>query len=112
MADSLLSLVTAYANDWRERTRNGTTVSDVAQIVVGGMEIAIAWLDPQAAPGDQKKSQTVEVALWLFDEFADLAVPTLVRPVWWIARPALRSITAALAGGAVEQLLPLIRGSK
>jgi hypothetical protein len=40
---------------------------------------------------------------------ADKAVPTTVYPLWIICRPAVRSLVLALASGAVEQIIPLVR---
>jgi len=36
-------------------------------------------------------------------------VPLPARPVWWIVRPAVRSLVLAAAGGALEQVLRLTR---
>ena len=45
----------------------------------------------------------------LFDAVADKAVPTVLWPVWILARPAVRSLVVSLAAGAVEQVLQLVR---
>jgi hypothetical protein len=45
----------------------------------------------------------------LFDAVADRAVPIVALPLWVVARPAVRSLVLALASGAIEQLLWLVR---
>jgi hypothetical protein len=36
-------------------------------------------------------------------------VPRVAYPIWILARPAVRALVLALAAGAVEQVLPLVR---
>jgi hypothetical protein len=45
----------------------------------------------------------------LFDAVADQAVPAAVYPLWLIVRFPIRSLVLAIASGAIEQLLPLVR---
>ncbi len=59
--------------------------------------------------GEQKKALALEAVGDLFDAVADRAVPPIAWPVWIVARPAVRSLVLALASGAIEQLLPLVR---
>jgi hypothetical protein len=51
----------------------------------------------------------LEAVASLFDALADKAVPVSAWPLWMLARPAVRSLVIALASGAVEQILPLVR---
>jgi len=53
----------------------------------------------------------MEAAAALFDELADKAIPTVLWPFWVLARPSVRSLVLALASGAVEQILPMLRGA-
>ena len=47
----------------------------------------------------------------LFDAVADSCVPMLAKPVWWIVRPAVRTLVLSAAGGALEQILALTRAA-
>ena len=48
----------------------------------------------------------------LFDAVADSCVPMLAKPVWWIVRPAVRTLVLSAAGGALEQILKLTREAR
>ena len=47
----------------------------------------------------------------LFDSVAGLAVPVYLQPIWLIAKPAIRALVLAAAGGALEQVLKLTRAA-
>jgi hypothetical protein len=59
--------------------------------------------------GEAKKAAVLVAVADLFDAVADKAVPTVLWPVWMLARPAVRSLVVAIAAGAVEQVLSLVR---
>jgi hypothetical protein len=40
---------------------------------------------------------------------ADNCIPLVLWPVWGLARGPVRLLVLALASGAIEQLLPLVR---
>lgn len=60
--------------------------------------------------GEQKKAAVLDAVGQLFDALADKAVPVVAWPLWVIVKPAVRSLVLAIAAGAVEQVLPLVRG--
>ena len=59
--------------------------------------------------GAEKKAFALDAVGRLFDSVADYAVPVALYPLWLLARPAVRSLVVALAGGVLEQLLPIVR---
>jgi hypothetical protein len=74
------------------------------------MRLAVATLDDIATmTGAEKKDLALVAAAALFDTVADRCVPLVAWPVYIIARPAIRALVLALAGGVIESLLPLVR---
>ena len=61
---------------------------------------------------DHRANEAGVIDSALFDQLADKAVPLTVWPVWILVRPAIRSLVLALAAGAVEQILPLVRAGR
>jgi hypothetical protein len=101
----------AYVNAAREAAADGLTWVEFGELLVGLLRMCVDLADLLNVPGEQKKAVVMEAAAWLFDAVADQAVPTVVWPLWVLARPAVRSLVLALASGAVEILLPMVRGT-
>jgi hypothetical protein len=110
-AAGLNAKVAAYIEFARQRTRDGLTVPELAELILGALRLSIAAVDTLSAPGADKKATVIQVAATVFDAFADQVVPLALRPVWWVFRPAARSLVCSLAAGAVEVLLPLVRSA-
>jgi hypothetical protein len=96
----------------KARFADGVSVSDLAEATVGGMRLAIGLLDRLDMAGAEKKAEVLKLVAYFFDQFADLCVPLVAKPVWWIVRPAVRALVLSLASGAVESLLPLVRSAQ
>lgn len=111
-ATGLNQKLAAYIEVARQKVSDGLTVSELAELVLGALRLSIAAVDDLSAPGADKKATVVEMAATVFDQFADRVIPLPLRPVWWVFRPAARSLVCSLAAGAVEVLLPLIRSAK
>ena len=111
-ATGLNQKLAAYIEVARQKASDGLTVSELAELVLGALRLSIAAVDDLSAPGADKKATVVEMAATVFDQFADRVIPLPLRPVWWVFRPAARSLVCSLAAGAVEVLLPLIRSAK
>lgn len=109
---TLTEKVAAYIETARVRAADGITVAELVELILSAMRIAIDAVDALNVSGAEKKRIVTDLAAMLFDEFADLCVPALARPAWWLLRPAARSLCLAAAAGAVEALLPLIRGDR
>ena len=110
--EQLQSAVLAFIAGAREKARGGLTVSEFGSLVVEVIRLAVAGLDTiTTLDGPGKKAWALSCVGTLFDAVADSCVPMLVKPVWWIVRPAVRSLVLAAAGGALEQILALTRAA-
>lgn len=92
-------------------TRDGLTWAEFGELLVGLLRLAVQAADVLDVPGEQKKAVVMEAAAALFDALADRAIPTVMWPVWMLIRSPVRSLVLALASGAVEQILPLVRAA-
>ena len=89
---------------------DGITWREFGEMLVSLLKLLVAAYDRVASlSGDQKKALVLEAAGRLFDAVADSAVPLAAYPIWILARPAVRALVLAIASGAVESLLPLVR---
>lgn len=101
--------ITALVDAAKVRAADGLTVSDFAEITLDACRAAIAAADGLAIQGRDKKAWVLEATAMLFDAIADRMVPTLAWPVWLLLRPAARALVLAVASGAIETILPLVR---
>lgn len=112
-AKFLVDKVRGYIAKAREAAKDGLTWAEFGTLLVALLRLCIAALDSvKTLTGGAKKSLVLEAAAMLFDSLADKAVPALAYPVWLVARPAVRALVLALAGGAVEILLPMVRATE
>lgn len=108
--DQLHAAVIAFIAGCRERARGGLTVAEFGSAVVELIRLAVAGLDAiSALDGPSKKQWALSAVATLFDACADACVPVVAKPAWWLVRPAVRSLVLAAAGGALEQILRLVR---
>lgn len=94
------------------KAKEGLTVSEFGELFLALMRLTIEAVDAMSAAGDQKKELVLEALGELFDRFADRAVPIYAYPFWVLAKPAFRAALMALASGAIEVVLKLVRGQK
>jgi len=99
----------AYVVTAQVAAADGLTWAEFGELLVGLLRLSVQAVDVLNVPGEQKKAVVMEAAAALFDAVADKAVPTVLWPFWVLARPAVRSLVLALASGAVEQILPMVR---
>jgi len=107
-----LEAITTYIATVRAKAADGITVSELADATLSGMRLAMGLLDRLAMPGAEKKAEVLKLVAYFFDQFSDACVPLVAKPIWWIVKPAVRSLILSLASGAVESLLPVVRGVK
>lgn len=89
---------------------DGLTWSEFGELLVSLLRMVVTTLDSvQGLSGAEKKAVALAAVGTLFDVVADKAIPAALYPVWFLVRPAVRSLVVALASGAVEKLLPLVR---
>lgn len=108
---SLSQAVKAYIVTAQVAARDGLTWAEFGELLVGLLRLAVRLAEVLDLAGAEKKALVLEAAAALFDTVADKAVPTVLWPLWIVARPSVRSLVLALASGAVEQILPLVRAS-
>lgn len=106
----LLDKIAAFVATARTAAADGLTWAEFGELMVGLLRLVVSVLDTVTTlSGEQKKALALEAVGDLFDAVADRAVPLAVWPLWMLARPAVRSLVLALASGAIEQILPLVR---
>jgi hypothetical protein len=92
---------------------DGLTWVEFGELLVALLKVTIATVDAYGmATGAEKKAMVMEAAGLLFDAVADKAVPLALWPIWLVVRPAVRSLVLALASGAVEIVLPMVRSAR
>lgn len=106
----LLDKITTYIASAKVAAADGLTWSEFGELLLALLRIVVSALDSVATlSGKEKKALALDAVARLFDAVADYAVPVTLFPIWLVARPAVRSLVLALAGGVLEQLLPLVR---
>ena len=107
-----LSRIDAYLSAARSAAADGITWAEFGELLTAFLRLAIALLDDVATmTGPQKKVIVLEGVGRLFDALSGSCVPLVAWPVWAIARGPVRLLVLALASGAIEQLLPLVRSA-
>lgn len=110
--DDVAGKVAAFLQAARVAAADGLTWAEFGTLLVSLLRISIQALDVMSnLTGAEKKEIALHAVASLFDLVADRCVPWAMLPVWMIARPAVRSLVLALASGAIETMLPMIRGA-
>ena len=99
-----------YIEAARAAAADGLTVSEFGFLVTGLLKLIVAGIDSVPLDGEAKKQYVLDCVDLLFEAVADRLVPAYLYPFWIIARSNIKAIVLAAAAGAIEQLLPLIRG--
>ena len=100
----------AFVDSARSAASGGLTWAEFGELLVAFLRLAVSAYDEVSGmTGEEKKLAVMQGVADLFDAIADRAVPLAAWPVWILVRPAVRSLVLALAAGAIEQLLPLVR---
>ncbi len=106
----LLDKITTFIASAKVVSADGLTWSEFGEMFLALLRLVVSALDSVATlSGSEKKALAIDAVARLFDAVADYAVPVTLYPIWLVARPAVRSLVLALAGGVLEQLLPLVR---
>jgi hypothetical protein len=110
--EQLQTAVLTFIASARLKAAGGLTVSEFGSLTVEVIRLAVAGLDTiSSLDGPGKKAWALACVSTLFDAVADACVPTLAWPVWFILRPAVRTLVLSAAGGALEQILVLTRAA-
>ena len=110
--EQLQAAVVGFIAGARAKAQGGLTVAEFGSLVVEVIRLAVAGLDTiSTLDGPAKKSWASACVGNLFDAVADSCVPLVAWPVWFIVRPAVRTLVLSAAGGALEQILALTRAA-
>ena len=110
--EQLQAAVSGFLAGARDKAAGGLTVAEFGSLVVELLRLAVAGLDTIAGmDGPAKKAWALACVGTLFDSVAGFAVPVYLQPFWLLARPAIRSLVLAAAGGALEQILGMVRAA-
>jgi hypothetical protein len=105
--------VGAFLTTAKVIARDGLTWTEFGSLLVALLRLCVETLDATASiSGHEKKLIAIAAVASLFDLIAGSCVPLVAWPAWAILRPALRAFVLALASGALESLLPLVRSTK
>lgn len=106
----LLDKISTFIASAKVVSADGLTWSEFGEMLLALLRLVVSALDSVTMlSGAEKKALAIDAVARLFDAVADHAVPMTLYPIWLVARPAVRSLVLALAGGVLEQLLPLVR---
>lgn len=111
--EQLQAAVIGFIAGARAKAFGGLTVAEFGSLTVEVIRLAVAGLDTiNTLDGPSKKSWAIACVGSLFDAVADACVPFAAKPIWWIVRPAVRTLVLSAAGGALEQILRLTREAR
>ena len=106
----VINAAKAYITTAKVVAADGLTWAEFGELLVGLLRVSVSTLDAVTTlTGAEKKEIVLHGVGRLFDLVADQAVPTPMWPLWLLCRPAVRSLVMALAAGAIEQILPIVR---
>lgn len=106
----LLDKISTFIASAKVAAADGLTWGEFGELLLALLRLVVSALDSVTMlSGAEKKALAIDAVARLFDAVADHAVPMTLYPIWLVARPAVRSLVLALAGGVLEQLLPLVR---
>lgn len=108
----LAGKVSAFINAVKADAADGLTWVEFGELLIALLRLVTQTLDAtMSLTGKEKKELAMEAVGVFFDTFADRCVPLVAWPIWLLARPAVRALVLALASGAIEQVLSLVRVS-
>lgn len=107
----LESLVAKFIGDARAKAVGGLTVAEFGSLTVGLLRLAVTGLESIPTGKAEKKAWAIQAVAVLFDSVADSCVPMPAKVIWWAVRPTVRALVLSAAGGALEQVLSLVRES-
>jgi hypothetical protein len=109
-ASGPIARAAAFIHAAQSAAADGLTWREFGELALALVRLLVeSYEDVKDMSGEAKKAAVLVAVADLFDAVADRAVPTVLWPVWMLARPAVRSLVVALASGAVEQVLSLVR---
>ena len=108
--DALGPKLTAFFSTAQAATAGGLTWQEFGELTISLLRLAVQALDTvKDLTGKEKRSVVLAAVATLFDLVAGKAIPVVAWPVWMLARPVVRPLVLAIAAGAMEQILQLVR---
>lgn len=108
----LAGKVQAFVSLAKDKARDGVTFAELGVLTYSLMRLVILEVDGLAVPGALKKADVLAAVGVLFDTLSDSCVPLALKPIWWVAKPAVRAVIIALLSGVMEGVLPDVRAAK
>lgn len=107
----IASAVRAYIDSAKAAAADGLTWAEFGHLMTGLIGLAVRLARNLAVPGPEKKELVLVAVAALFDSVAGRCVPLVLAPIWIAAKSPARALVLALASGAVEAMLPLVRNA-
>lgn len=108
----VLDKIRAFVDSAVAMAQDGLTISEFGELTVALLKVTIASVDSIPIDGPSKKAWVLEAVAMLYDSVADKVIPLPLYPLWLLVRSPVRSLVLAVAGGAIESILPLVRLAK
>lgn len=108
----VLDKIRAFIDSAVTLAQGGLTISEFGELAVSLLRVTIDAVDSIPIDGPAKKAWVLEAVAMLYDAVADKVIPAPLYPLWLLVRSPVRSLALAVAGGAIESILPLVRLAK
>lgn len=108
----IVDAVRAYIETAKSASADGITWAEFGELLISLLRLAVRLADLLQVSGPEKKEIVLAAVAALFDTVADKCVPVLLWPIWALCRVPVRALVLALASGAVEAILPLVRATR
>lgn len=109
-AEGVMGKITAFIETAKAKAADGLTWAEFGELLMALLRLSVSAADQvETMTGAAKKALVLEGVAMLFDVVADRCVPFWMLPVWALARSPVRALVLALASGAIEAVLPLVR---
>jgi hypothetical protein len=107
----ILDQVYVFIQTAKARASDGLTWAEFGELLLALLRLVVPALEGvRLMSGAEKKAFALDAVGRLFDAVADYAIPVAAYPLWVLARPAVRALVLAIAGGVLEQYLAFLRG--
>lgn len=110
--DGMANKVASFLAFCRQRAENGITVSEFGELLIAFLRVCVSAADSFPIPGEDRKKWVLHAVGVLFDELADGLVPIYLKPFWLLSRGAVKNLLLLAVSGAIEAMIPMIRGAK
>lgn len=106
----VITKLDAYLDTARAAASGGLTWGEFGDLLIAFLRLATGLYDDVVGmTGAEKKAAVLDGVGRLFDAVADRCVPLPIWPVWTLVRSPVRALILALASGATDQVLTLVR---